>query len=173
MIHRFGETAPTLGERVFIAPGAHVIGDVELGDDVSVWFNTVIRGDVFHVRIGARTNVQDGSVIHVTTGRNATIVEADVTIGHRVVLHGCTVRHHALIGMGAVIMDRADSGDYALVAAGSLVPEGMVVPSGTLAMGVPAKVRRDITAEERALLEHSAGRYVALAGRYREQGRTG
>jgi gamma-carbonic anhydrase len=169
MIHPFGETRPTLGRDVLVAPGAHVIGDVVLGDQASVWFNTVVRGDVYYVRIGERTNLQDGTVVHVTTGKHATVVGADVTVGHRVLLHGCTIGHHALIGMGAIVMDRVEVGEYSIIGAGSLVTEGTVIPPGTLALGAPAKPRRDITDAERALLEALAGRYVQLAARYLAQ----
>jgi len=159
-------TVPTLGKRVYVAPGAYVIGDVELADDVSIWFNTVVRGDVHYIRIGERTNIQDLSIVHVTSGKNATIIENDVTAGHRVLLHGCTVRHHSLIGMGAVVMDRAVVGEYSIVGAGSLVTEGTIIPPGTLALGSPAKPRRDITDDERQMIERLAPHYVMLAARY-------
>lgn len=159
---------PKLGANVFVAPGASVIGDVEIGDDSSVWFGTVIRGDVFHIRIGARSNVQDNSVIHVTTGKHATIVGDDVTIGHRVILHGCTVHDGALIGMGATVMDRAVVEAGALVAAGSLVTEGMVVPAGMVAMGAPARIKRAVTDAEREYLAYAGPHYVDIARRYRE-----
>ena len=166
MIHRYEDAIPTLGARVFMAPGAHVIGDVELADDVSIWFNTVVRGDVHYIRIGERTNIQDNSVIHVTSGVNPTIIGHDVTAGHRVLLHGCTIEHHVLIGMGAIVMDRAVVGAYSIVGAGSLVTEGTIIPPGTLALGSPAKPRRDITDKERQLIERLAPKYVGLAGKY-------
>jgi carbonic anhydrase/acetyltransferase-like protein (isoleucine patch superfamily) len=159
-------TVPTIGDRVFIAPGASVIGDVHISDDSSVWFGTVIRGDVFHIRIGARTNVQDNSVIHVTTGEHAAIIGSDVTIGHRALLHGCTVDDGALIGMGAIVMDRAHIGAGALVAAGSLVTEGTEVPPGMVAMGAPARVRRPVSDAEREYLAYAPGHYVEIAARY-------
>lgn len=159
-------TRPTIGENVFVAPGSTVIGDVHIGKESSVWFGTVIRGDVFHIRIGERTNVQDNSVIHVTTDRHATIVGNDVTIGHRVLLHGCTVEDGALIGMGAIVMDRAHIGAGALVAAGSLVTEGTEVPPGMVAMGSPAKIKRAVSDAERQYLEYAAGHYVEIAARY-------
>jgi gamma-carbonic anhydrase len=160
---------PVLGPGVFVADTARVIGDVSVGADSSIWFGSVVRGDVFHVRLGERVNVQDGSVLHVTTGRHACVVEDDVTVGHRAVLHGCTVRRGALIGIGAIVMDGAEVGQEALVGAGALVPPGMVVEPRTLVMGAPARVRRDVSAEELAWLRGSSGRYVALARSYREE----
>lgn len=170
MIRPFGSKTPSIGRNVLIAPGAHVIGDVVIGDEASIWFNTVVRGDVYYIRIGERTNLQDSTVVHVTTGRHATVVENDVTVGHRALLHGCTVRHHAMIGMGAVVMDRAVVGAYSIVGAGSVVTEGAVIPPGTLVLGVPAKPRREITDEERAGLESAAAKYVRLAAAYLEMG---
>ena len=165
-ILRYDGKSPKLGANVYIADGATVIGDVEIGEDSSVWFGTVIRGDVFHIRIGARTNVQDNSVIHVTTGKHATVVGDDVTIGHRVILHGCTVKNGALIGMGATVMDRAVVEEGALVAAGSLVTEGMVVPAGMVAMGAPAKIRRPVSDAEREYLAYAGPHYVDIAKKY-------
>lgn len=158
---------PVLGPDVFVADTARVIGDVEVGAGSSIWFASVLRGDVFHVRLGERVNVQDGSVLHVTTGRHACVVDDDVSVGHRVVLHGCTVRRGALIGIGAIVMDGAEIGQEAIVGAGALVPPGMMVEARTLVMGVPARVRRAVSVEELAWLRGSAGRYSALARTYR------
>ncbi|MEQ9496584.1 MAG: gamma carbonic anhydrase family protein [Deltaproteobacteria bacterium] len=160
------ETTPKLGSGVFLAPGSFVIGDVEIGEDSSVWFNTVIRGDVFPIRIGARSNVQDNSVIHVTTDKFSTVIEDDVTVGHSVTLHGCTIKSGALIGMGAIILDRAVVEEGALVAAGALVPQGMVVPAGMVAMGSPAKIRRPVSDAEREYLAYASGHYVDIARNY-------
>ena len=165
----FGAKMPKLAGDVFVAPGAHVIGDVEMGPQGSVWFGTQVRGDVHHIRIGARVNLQDNSVIHVTTDRNPTLIGDDVTVGHRVILHGCTVHEGALIGMGAIVMDRAVIGAGALVAAGSLVAEGTEIPSGMLAMGSPAKVKRPLKDEERAYLAYAAQHYVNIARQYVSQ----
>jgi carbonic anhydrase/acetyltransferase-like protein (isoleucine patch superfamily) len=159
---------PRVAASAYLAPGSVVVGDVELGEDSSVWFQTVIRGDVNVVRIGARTNVQDHSVVHVTSRTHPTIVGDDVTIGHRVVLHGCTVKDRCLIGIGAIVLDGAVVGPDAMVGAGALVPPGMVVPSGTLVLGAPAKVKRDLTAEELASFRTSAARYAGYAARYRQ-----
>lgn len=158
--------APEIAEDVFLAPGSVVIGDVHIGAGSSVWFNTVVRGDVHHIRIGERVNIQDLSMVHVTTGKHPTIIGDDVTVGHRVVLHGCTVESGALIGMGAVVMDRAVIGANALVGAGALVTEGTVIPPGTLALGAPARPRRALTQPELDELKASPGRYAALARTY-------
>ncbi len=146
-----------------------MIGDVHLGAQSSVWFGTVIRADVFHIRIGARTNLQDNSVVHVTTDRHPTIVGNDVTVGHRAILHGCTIEDGALIGMGAIIMDRAVVGAGALIAAGSIVTEGTVIPPGVLAMGTPARPKRALTEEERKYMAWSVPHYCEVAAQYAAQ----
>jgi carbonic anhydrase/acetyltransferase-like protein (isoleucine patch superfamily) len=160
--------APRVAASAYLAPGSVVTGDVEIGEDSSVWFQTVIRGDVNHVRIGARTNVQDHSVVHVTSRTNPTIVGDDVTVGHRVVLHGCTVNDRCLVGIGAIVLDGAVIGPDAMVGAGALVPPGMVVPPGKLVLGAPAKVKRDLTPEEIAFFRTSAANYAGYAARYRQ-----
>jgi len=144
---------PRLGKRVFIAENAAVIGDVVLGDDCSVWYGTVIRGDVHSIRIGARTNIQDNCTLHVTQGTHPVHIAEEVTIGHAAVVHGCTVERRALIGIGSRVLDGAVIGELALVGAGALVPEGMQVPSRTLVVGVPARVKRPLTQEEIARLD--------------------
>ena len=165
-VHPFEGTHPTLGADCFVAPGAWVVGDVVIGDGSSIWFGTVVRGDVHHIRIGSGTNIQDNSVIHVTTGINPTIVGDDVTVGHRVILHGCTVEDGALIGMGAIVMDRAVVGAGALVGAGAIVTEGTVIPPRTLAIGIPARPRRLLTDEEVATQALSPPHYVELAAQH-------
>ena len=162
----FMDKLPVLGDEVFIAPGAHVIGDVELGAKSSVWFGAVIRGDVFYIRIGSNTNVQDNTVIHVTTDRNATIIGDDVTIGHSAILHGCTIHDGALIGMGAMVMDRAVIGRGALVGAGSLVTEGTEIPPGMLALGRPARPVRALKPEEIEHVRWASTHYAELAREY-------
>jgi carbonic anhydrase/acetyltransferase-like protein (isoleucine patch superfamily) len=141
---------PAIGRNVYLAPTAVVIGDVTLGEGSSVWFGTVVRGDVMPIVIGARTNLQDGSVIHVTGGQTSTTVGDDVTVGHMVLLHGCTVGNRVLVGMGSVVLDGAVIEDDAVVGAGSLVTPGTRIPSGSLAMGRPAKVVRAMTDADRA-----------------------
>jgi carbonic anhydrase/acetyltransferase-like protein (isoleucine patch superfamily) len=135
---------PTMGEAVYVAPNATVIGDVHLGDESSVWFGAVLRGDCFPIRIGKRTNVQDGTVIHVTGGKAATTVGDEVTIGHMALLHGCTIGNRCLIGMGSIVLDDAEIGDESLVAAGSLVAPHAKFPPRSMIMGRPAKLLRTI-----------------------------
>lgn len=159
--------APRIDADAWVADDATVTGDVTLGPGASLWFGVVVRGDVNHVRIGARTNVQDLSVIHVTGGTHPTVLGEEVTVGHRVVLHGCTVHDRSLVGIGAVVLDGAEIGPEAIVGAGALVPPGMKVPPRTLVLGSPAKVKRPLTDEEVAHLRESAARYVEYAGRYR------
>jgi carbonic anhydrase/acetyltransferase-like protein (isoleucine patch superfamily) len=157
---------PQIGADTFLAETAVIVGDVVVGARSSVWYGAVIRGDVFHIRIGDETSVQDNAVIHVTTGRNATVVGNRVTIGHSATLHGCTVADRCIIGMGAIILDSAEIGERCIVAAGSLVAPGSRIPPGTLALGSPARPKRDLTAEELAWLEVSAEHYVELARNY-------
>jgi carbonic anhydrase/acetyltransferase-like protein (isoleucine patch superfamily) len=170
LIRAFGGKAPRLADSVWVADGAVIIGDVEIGPESSVWFGAVLRGDVNHIRVGARTNLQDYSILHVTSGTHPTIVGDDVTLGHRATLHGCTVKDRSLVGIGATVMDGAVVGEDAMVAAGSLVPPGMVVPPGMLALGSPAKVRRQLTREEIEYLRKSAVNYAGYADQYRREG---
>jgi carbonic anhydrase/acetyltransferase-like protein (isoleucine patch superfamily) len=161
---------PRVDPSAYVHSSAQVIGDVHIGPQSSVWFNAVIRGDVFHVRIGARTNVQDNSTIHVTTSRWATIVGDDVTIGHNVVLHGCTIGNRCLIGIGAIVLDGCEIGDDCIVAAGSVLTPGTKVEPGQLVLGSPARVARRLEESELEYLRASAGNYVANAEKYRRQG---
>ncbi len=158
---------PRVAASAFLAEGSVVVGDVEIGDASSLWFGTIVRGDVNHVRIGARTNVQDMSVVHVTSKTHPTVIGDDVTVGHRAVLHGCTIQDRCLVGIGAIVLDGAVVGPDAMVGAGALVPPGMVVPPGTLVLGAPAKVKRPLTADEIASLRTSAANYAEYAARYR------
>jgi carbonic anhydrase/acetyltransferase-like protein (isoleucine patch superfamily) len=154
---------PRLGRDVFVAPGAIVIGDVVLGDEASVWFGVVIRGDVMPIRFGHRTNVQDGSIVHVTRGKARTTVGNDVTIGHMALLHGCTVGDGVLVGMGSVLLDGSIVEDEAIVAAGALVSPGTRIPRRSLAMGRPARVVRALTDSDLAWMRESARVYVQYA----------
>lgn len=163
----FEQWVPRLADDVFVAPGAWIVGDVEIGAQSSVWFQAVVRGDVHPVRIAERCNIQDGCIIHVTRGRHATHLEHDVTVGHGAILHGCYIEHHVLVGIGARILDAARIGAYTLVGAGTLVPPGKTYPSGVLLIGSPARVARELTDEERRHLEYSSENYVTLAERYR------
>jgi carbonic anhydrase/acetyltransferase-like protein (isoleucine patch superfamily) len=157
---------PRLGQRVFVAENAALIGDVELGDDASVWYGTTIRGDVNFIRIGARTNVQDNCTIHVSYDTWSTVIAEEVTIGHGAIVHGCRIGRGALIGMGSRVLDGAVIGESAIVGAGALVPEGMHVPPRTLVVGVPARIKRELTAEELERLEGSWKHYVEYKDRY-------
>ncbi len=173
ILRAFRGKTPQLHDSVFAVESALVVGDVEIGEDSSLWFGAIVRGDVNFIRIGARTNVQDHSVIHVTHDTHPTLVGDDVTLGHRVTLHGCTIKDRCLVGIGAVVMDGAVVGEDAMVGAGSLVPPGMVVPRGTLALGSPAKVKRQLTAQEIAFLRTSAQNYVRYAREYEREGWSG
>ena len=151
---------PTLGEDAYVAPGARVIGDVVLGDGASVWFNSVVRGDVMPIRIGARTNIQDLSVLHVSSETFATTIGDDVTVGHRAIIHGCTIEDRCLIGMGAIILNGARVGRRCLIGAGALITEGKEIPDDSLVLGAPAKVVRTLDEAAFAMLEKSSTGYV-------------
>jgi len=166
----YGDVSPRLGEGVYLAPGAVVIGDVHLGEESSVYFNAVVRGDVGKIRIGRRTNIQDLSMVHVTTDLADTHVGDEVTVGHRVVLHGCTVGDACLIGMGSVVLDLAEVGEGSVVGAGAVVPPRMKIPPRSLVLGVPAKVVRPVSDAERSLGVDGAAAYLEMAQQYRRQG---
>jgi len=168
VIRSYRGQKPRLGARVFVDASAQVIGDVELGEDASVWMNTVIRGDVNAIRLGARTNVQDSCVLHVTSA-DPTVLGEEVTVGHSATLHGCRIERRCLIGIGAIVLNGAVVGEESIVAAGSLVPEGMAIPPRSLAVGAPAKVRRELTDEERAGLRRYAESYVGYKETYRAE----
>jgi gamma-carbonic anhydrase len=165
-IKSFKGITPKIDESVFVADDAVVIGNVEIGEESSVWFGSVIRGDVNYIRIGDRTNIQDASVIHVSSRDHPTILEDEITVGHRVTLHGCHVETGCLIGIGAIILDGARIGRNSLVAAGSLVTPATVIPPGSLVMGAPARVKRGLTPEELDGLTRSWKNYVELSRRY-------
>ena len=166
MIRSYKGITPRLGARVYVDESAQVIGDVELGDHASVWMCAVIRGDVHSIRIGPYSNVQDNCVIHVFKAQHPTVVADHVTIGHSATIHGCRIDSYCLIGMGATILNEAHVGEESIVAAGSLVPEGMVIPPRSLVMGAPAKFRRQVTEEERAGLRQSAANYFEYKETY-------
>lgn len=154
---------PKLGENVFLASGVKIIGDVTIGKDSSIWYNTVIRGDVHYIKIGEMTNIQDCSMLHVTNGKFPLNIGNKVTIGHSVSLHGCTLNDLCLIGIGAIILDGAVIESNSMVAAGALVKQNFKVPSGKLVAGVPAKIIRDLTSDEIENIEAGAYRYVEYA----------
>ena len=166
VVRAFGGKRPILGSGVFLAETAAVIGDVEIGDGSSIWYSTVLRGDVMPIRIGARTSVQDGTVVHVTSGKFGTIIGSDCTIGHGAIVHACTVADFCLIGMGSIILDGARIGEGSLVGAGALVTPGTDIPPGSLVLGAPARVKRAINAQEREQIREGAAHYVELARRY-------
>jgi len=166
VIRKFGETEPKVHASAFIADSAIVIGDVEIGEDSSVWFGSVVRGDVNYIRIGARTNIQDMTMIHVSSKTHATVLEDEITVGHRVTLHGCHIESRCLIGIGAIIMDGARVGNNSLVGAGSLLTPGTQIPPRSLVLGAPAKVKRELTDDELAYLDRSWQNYVALKHQY-------
>lgn len=166
MIKSYKGIWPKVHPAAFIEDSAQIIGDVEIGEDSSIWFNTVLRGDVHYIRIGNRTNIQDGSVIHVTNALCPTIVEDEVTVGHGVILHGCVVKKRSLIGMGAIVMDNAIVGSDCIVAAGSVVSENSAIESGWLVMGIPAKPKRPLTEKEKAWILRSVNNYVEYKNVY-------
>jgi carbonic anhydrase/acetyltransferase-like protein (isoleucine patch superfamily) len=166
VIYPYRTAAPRIHPSAFVHESAHVIGDVELGEDASVWFCSVLRADVNAIRIGRGTNIQDGTVIHVNRRGRPTILEEFVTVGHGVRLHGCHIASHCLIGIGAIVLDGAELGEECLVAAGSVVAPGTRVPPRSLLMGTPARVRREITEEDRELIRRSARNYIALKNDY-------
>jgi len=165
-VRPFKGIAPRIHPSCFVEASAQVIGDVEIGEESSIWFNTVVRGDVNRIRIGRRTNLQDLCVVHVQKDLHATTIGDEVTVGHHVVLHGCTVGHRVLVGMGAVLMDGVEVGDECIVAAGALLTPGTRIPPGMLAVGSPARPRRPITPQEREWLSRSAANYVEYAAAY-------
>ena len=166
MLHEYKGVRPTLGEGVFVAPGAHVIGDVEIGDHSSIWFNTVVRGDVDYIRIGHRTNIQDGSICHGMLDECPLILGDFVTVGHGAILHGCTVESHCLIGMGATIMNNVRVGEGSIVAARALLTENTDIPPRSLVMGTPGRVKRELTDEEVAGIDEYARRYCRYKDTY-------
>lgn len=167
MLYSFKGRIPNLGKNVFIAEGAQIIGDVHISEEGSVWYNSVIRGDLASIKIGKRSNIQDMTVIHVNQGQPV-VIEDEVSIGHSVILHGCTIKKGSLIGMGAIILNGAVIGEESLVAAGSLITENKTFPPRVLLMGSPAKVVRELTEKEILSLYSTANRYVEKAYEHRE-----
>lgn len=166
----FKGITPKLGQNVFVAPTASIIGDVVVGDQTNIWFGVTIRGDVNTVRIGSRTNIQDGTVCHVTRGNGPLVIGNDVTIGHSAVIHACTIEDAAFVGMGAIIMDGAVVETGGMVAAGALLSPGKRVKKGEVYAGVPAKLFRPMTDDEIKYIPWSATHYVELAKQYLNEG---
>jgi carbonic anhydrase/acetyltransferase-like protein (isoleucine patch superfamily) len=166
MIRSYKGITPKIGARVYVDESAQVIGDVELGDHASVWMCAVIRADVHSIRIGAYSNIQDNCVVHVFKEQHPTLIADHVTVGHSATIHGCRIDSYCLIGMGAIVLNEAHVGAESIVAAGTLVPEGMVIPPRSLVMGTPAKFRRQITEEEREGLRRYAANYFEYKESY-------
>ena len=166
MIRTFQGIRPTVPKSCFIEDTAVVIGNVVIGEQCSVWFHAVIRGDVHYIRIGDRTNIQDLCMLHVTHDTHPLIIGSDVTVGHHVVLHGCTIKDRVLVGMGAIIMDGAVVGEDSVVGAGALVTEHTLIPPKSIVLGSPAKVRRQVTEEELSWIRESSANYIRYAGQY-------
>jgi carbonic anhydrase/acetyltransferase-like protein (isoleucine patch superfamily) len=163
------DKTPRFGDGCFIAPNATIIGDVTMGNECSVWFNAVVRGDVNFIRIGNRVNIQDGVVIHCTYQKNAAEIGDDVSIGHNAIVHGCIVRDHVLIGMGAIVMDRCDVKSNSIIAAGAVVLEGTVIEEGSIYAGVPARKVKDISKENlHSEIERIAKNYIKYAAWFSE-----
>jgi len=166
MIKPFNNIHPKIHETAYVADDAIVIGDVEIGEDASIWFGSIVRGDVNYIRVGARTNIQDGTIIHVSSKTHSTVLEEEITVGHRVTLHGCYVERGCLIGIGAILLDGVRIGRNSLVGAGSLLTPGTQIPAGSLVLGSPAKVKRILSEDELAGLERSWRNYVELKKHY-------
>jgi carbonic anhydrase/acetyltransferase-like protein (isoleucine patch superfamily) len=165
-IYELDKSAPRIADSAWVADSAQVMGDVELAQDVSIWFGTVLRGDTETIYIGKGSNIQDGSVLHADVGKPLHVGES-VTVGHKVMLHGCTIGDGSLIGIGAIVLNGARIGKGCLVGAGSLVTEGKEFPDGSMIMGSPAKVVRELTAEQKQALLHSAQHYIENAQRFK------
>ena len=169
MIRPFRGVHPQIPDSAYVDVSAQVIGDVHLGEQSSIWCNAFLRGDMFYIRIGDRSNVQDNSVIHTRTGSHPTILEEEVTVGHSVTLHGCYVEHGALIGIGSIVLDDARVGAQSLVAAGSLISPETVIPPRSLVMGAPARVKRPLTDEEVLGLNEFWRNYVSYVPKYKAE----
>lgn len=163
MIRSYLDFSPTIHASAFIADSAIVIGRVDIAEGASVWYQTVVRGDVEAIQIGARSNLQDFVMVHARKGKYGCAVGEGVTVGHHATLHACRVGNYALVGIGAIVLDAAEVGDEALVGAGAVVPEGMKIPPRSLVLGMPARIKRELTADEVAGLHRSAEGYVELA----------
>lgn len=169
MVRPYRGVYPTIAPTAYVDQAATVIGDVTLGERASVWPGAVVRGDVNKIEIGDDTNIQDGSVLHGELDRYPVVLGARVTVGHMVCLHGCVIEDDVLVGIGAIVLNGAKVGRGSVIAAGALVPEGMEIPPESMVMGVPAKVRRQVTEEEKARFRENAQRYLGYRQNYREE----
>jgi carbonic anhydrase/acetyltransferase-like protein (isoleucine patch superfamily) len=172
-IESFEAFSPRVHPSAFIHPGAYLIGEVEVGEEASIWPGATLRGDHGGIVIGARTSIQDGAIAHATHAISQTVIGAECTVGHRAVLHGCRVGDHCLVGMGAILMDNAELGEWCFLAAGALVPPGKVYPPRSFLLGTPARRLREITAEEERHIGYAWRAYQDLAQRYRARGPSG
>ncbi len=168
MIYEYKGVRPRIGENVFLAPGTVVLGDVEIGDGSSLWFYTVVRGDVYPIKIGRKTNIQDNCMLHVTGGRFPLNIGNEVIVGHRAVLHGCTIHDNALIGIGALVLDGSVVEEGAIVAAGAVVTPGSIIPANRVAFGIPARATRELTSGERASNQQNLARYHEYGRHFHE-----
>lgn len=162
------DKSPVWGKDCFIAENCTIVGDVIMGDNCSVWFNAVIRGDVHYIKIGNNTNIQDGAVIHATYLKAATNIGNNVSIGHNALVHGCTLHDHTLVGMGAIVMDHAVVNEFVIIAAGAVVLENTICESGYLYAGIPAKKIKPLTDEQRAMLKQLPQNYIMYSGWFKE-----
>jgi carbonic anhydrase/acetyltransferase-like protein (isoleucine patch superfamily) len=165
----FNGITPKIHPSVFLCEGVRIIGDVEIGEDSSVWYNTVIRGDVNYIRIGSRTNIQDLSMLHVTNDLYPLVIGNDVLVAHSVTLHGATIHDKCMIGMGALVLDGSEIYSNTIVAAGAVIKEGFIVPEGTLAAGIPAKIIRELTEKEIGRISFGVGNYLKYVKVYRKE----
>ena len=169
MIKKFSGKSPIIPDSCYISESVDLIGDVTLGENVSLWFGTVIRGDMHHITIGARSNIQDNSVIHVTTDISPTRIGDEVTVGHNAIIHGATIEDRCLIGMGSIIMDDVVVGEGSIVGAGAVVPPNMIIPPRSLVVGLPAKIVRQTTDEELEMIIERAQHYIDFSQEYKNQ----
>ncbi|MCZ8344244.1 MAG: gamma carbonic anhydrase family protein [Leptospira sp.] len=170
MIRSFLGISPSLHPTSWVAPSADVLGKVTIGEESSIWFQCVLRGDVNSITIGKNVNIQDMTLVHVARDLYPVVIGDYVSIGHHATIHGCTLRDHSFVGMGAMIMDDVEIGEWSFVGAGSLVPPGKKIPPGVLIMGSPAKIIRDITDKEREIITRTATNYVKYKENYRKEG---
>lgn len=168
MIYSYDNIKPNVDNSVFVAPGAHIIGDVQIGAESTIWFNAVLRGDEDAIRIGKRCSIQDNATCHLYKG-NPLIIEDEVTVGHNVILHGCTVGKRSIIGMGSTILDGAEIGEECIIGANTLIPSGKKIPPRSLVVGSPGKVVREITEKDLQLIQLSIDTYVQKGKEFREQ----
>ena len=168
MIKKFRGKSPIIPDSCYISESVDLIGDVTLGEDVSLWFGTVVRGDMHHITIGDRSNIQDNSVVHVTTDVSPTRIGDEVTVGHNAIIHGATIKDRCLIGMGAIIMDDVVIGEGSIVGAGAVVPPNMIIPPRSLVVGLPAKIVRQTTNEELEMIIERAQHYIDFSAEYKK-----